>query len=847
MSDLERREFLKVMGASLAMAGLGSCSKPPAETIVPYVRSPEELIPGKPLFYATSMPHYGYAFGVLVESHFGRPIKIEGNPLHPASRGATHAAAQASILSLYDPDRSQVITKNGEISTWPAFLAEIGPFLARGKGLRLLTERVTSPALAFQIRNLLDRYAEARWHVFNPLPQNQAAGAALAIGEPLNSYAKLDRADVIVSLDSDFLADPRCAFEFSTRRPKNRLYVVESSISATGACADHRWPVRPTEIETIARNLLNGWQPAVAKDLMAHRGSSVVLVGEHLPPVVHALAHSVNEKLEAPIVYTRPVEYESQAGMDELIDDLESGRVELLVVLGGNPAYASPAFARSASRATMRVRLGEYEDETSALCQWHLPEAHYLESWGDLRAFDGTASIVQPLIAPLYGGRTANEIVAALAGEPGRSSHDLVKTFWGLSDSDWRRALHDGLIRDSTFRPIRPKVRTVEFSQSDPQEPLEVVLRPDPSIGDGRYANNAWLQELPKPITKLTWDNAALLSPATARRLGVETEDVLRIGNLNAPVLVVPLHPDETITLHYGYGRSRGGRVATGLGVNAFQFHPGRIEKTGESSRLAVTQEHFQMEAEPHRADALPSLYPDVVYEGYAWGMSIDLGRCTGCNACVIACQSENNIPVVGKEQVLAEREMHWLRIDTYFSEGRATFQPMMCQHCERAPCEVVCPVNATVHSSEGLNDMVYNRCVGTRYCSNNCPYKVRRFNFLRYQDTETPVLKLLRNPDVTVRSRGVMEKCTYCVQRINAARIEAKKQGRDIGDGEVVTACQAVCPARAIVFGNINDPDSRVSKLKADPRSFSVLAELNTRPRTTYLPPARNLNPEIP
>jgi len=931
-----RREFLTLMGASLALAGLVGCTSPPGDRIVPYVKAPEEVIPGKPLFFATTLSLGGYGLGVLVESHTGRPTKIEGNPNHPASLGSTDAITQAAILSLYDPDRAQVVTQAGQVSTWPAFVAALAPQLEaqkrrQGAGLRVLTETVTSPNLAAQLRRLLTRFPEARWHQYEPAGRDAVrAGARLAFGEVVNTLYRFDKADVVLALDADFLASGpgsvRYARDFAARRnprgpdaPMNRLYAVESAPSPTGAAADHRLALRPSEIESFTRALARAlgvedgsgaaaaaayatWVDAVAADLKQHAGACVVVPGEYQAPPVHALAHAMNRVLGnvgRTIVYTDPVEsspVDETASLRELTADMQAGRVELLVILGGNPVYAAPAdvpFAEALKKVPLRTRLGLYEDETSALCQWHIPEAHTLEAWGDARAFDGTASLVQPLIAPLYGGRSAHELLSVLIDDQARPGYDILREYWrsqlGSGDFErrWRAALHDGIVAGTAFPARVPAMRLslpTATPAAAPQGTLEVAFRPDPAVWDGRFANNGWLQELPRPLTKLTWGNAARLSPATAERLGVGSEDVLELDlggrKLAAPVWIDPGHADESVTLALGYGRTRAGRVGTGIGFNASQLRTAGSpwaaagctgRRTGDRRRLATTQttglmegRHevrsaslavFEKDPEFARAvghDPAPDMtfYPEFGSEPNAWGMVVDLTACTGCGACVVACQAENNVPVVGKEQVLRGRAMHWIRIDRYFQGGLDApaihHQPVACMQCELAPCEPVCPVGATIHSGEGLNDMVYNRCVGTRYCSNNCPYKVRRFNFLQYADVETPSLQLLHNPNVTVRSRGVMEKCTYCVQRINAARITAKREGRDIRDGEVVTACQAACPTQAITFGNLRDPRSRVVALKADPRSYGLLADLNTRPRTSYLARVRNVNPAL-
>ena len=953
---VERRTFLKLMGASLALAGVTACTRQPAETIVPYVRQPEELIPGRPLFFATAMPLGGVATGLLVESHEGRPTKVEGNPLHPGSLGATDVYAQAAILGLYDPDRSQTLTNLGEIRPWAAFLGAIRAALTaqaplRGSGLRILTESVNSPTLAAQIRDLLARFPSAKWHQWDPASADSArAGAKLAFNEYVDAQYRLDQADVIVALDADFLGcgrgSLRYARDFAARRnpeqPErmNRLYAVETVPTSTGARADHRLPLKPSEIARVALAIAGAvgaggagegnvaqppsqgfgapavqkWIDAVAKDLRDHRGRSVVIAGDSQPAVVHALAHAMNGALGnagRTVVYMQTAEAEpvdQLASIRDLVADMNAGKVDLLVIIGGNPVYTAPvdlAFASAMGKVQLRAHLSLYDDETSELCHWQIPEAHFLEAWSDARAYDGTASIVQPLIAPLYGGKSAHEVLAAMSDRPERSGYDLVRELWKVDpkdDSAWRRWLHDGVIPDTAFAPRNVSVTPSRPAPSPqpPAEGFEISFRNDPSILDGRFANNGWLQELPKPITKLTWDNAVIISPATAAKIsghqapaftggehGQVVSDVLEVRyggrTVRGPMFAVAGHADDCATLFTGYGRTRAGRIGTGAGFNANALRTAdarlfaggaELARTGDTFSLACTQYHHLMEGrdliravtrdeyardprsirEHPGIEATPprtiTLYPDYRYEGYKWGMAIDVNACIGCNACVVGCQAENNIAVVGKDQVLRGREMHWLRVDTYYrgpaDNPETYFQPVPCMQCENAPCEVVCPVGATVHSHEGLNDMVYNRCVGTRYCSNNCPYKVRRFNFLLYQDWDTPSLKLGRNPDVSVRSRGVMEKCTYCVQRINAAKIESEKQDRRIADGEIQTACQQACPANAIVFGDLNDPNSRVAKLQRQERNYALLGELNTRPRTTYLGAVRNVNPEL-
>jgi molybdopterin-containing oxidoreductase family iron-sulfur binding subunit len=948
----ERREFLKLMGASLALAGVASCTRQPTEKIVPYARQPESTIPGKPRFFATAMPWATGAIGLLVESHEGRPTKIEGNPDHPASLGATDAMSQASVLGLYDPDRSQTILHRGRISTWDEFLTDLKAALTaqqakHGDKLRILTPTVTSPTLAKQCRGVLDVFDRAKWHQYEPVNRDNArGGSSIAFGQDLAVQTRYDRAKVVVSLECDFLGsgpgNVRSIHDFANgrkvreaSREMSRLYVVESTPTATGALADHRLAMRSAEIGLFARLLarrvgvklasineatpaMAKWIEAIAKDLEKHRGASLVVAGETQHPIVHALAHSMNAQLGnvgETVLYTQAVEFESIDQYDSvkrLAHEMAGGKVELLVIVGGNPVYDAPVdaeFKEALSKVPFRVHLSLYEDETSELCDWHIPETHFLESWSDARAFDGTVSIVQPLIAPLYNGRSAHELLAAVVDQPGKSAYDIVRERWqkewkGDFESAWRRALHDGVVAGTAFEPIRAKAQLFNPAPAGTATGIEIVFRPDPTVWDGRFANNGWLQELPKPISKLTWDNCAQMSPATAEKLGLENEDVIEIERVGASarsaVWIAAGHADDCITLGLGYGRRRGGAIAkdAGFDVAGLRFAglpwcapEAVVRKTGEKHPLASTQMHESMEGrdivrvgtidrfrenprffaergehaapessaagehgEAHGAEAggarLPFESTTLPRGDYAWGMVIDLNACTACGACVTACQSENNIPVVGKDQVRRGREMQWIRIDRYFegepSKPSTHFQPVPCMHCEHAPCEVVCPVGATTHSPEGLNEMTYNRCVGTRYCQNNCPYKVRRFNFYLYSDYLTESLKLSRNPDVTVRSRGVMEKCTYCVQRINEAKITAEKENRSVRDGEIKTACQAVCPAQAIVFGNVDDPKSAVAKLKSEPHNYGLLEELNTRPRTTYLARLTNPNPEL-
>lgn len=899
-NDVSRRCFMKLMGASFALAGLSACTRQPLEKIIPYVKQPEELVPGQALYFASALTLDGFARGVLVESHEGRPTKIEGNPEHPASLGASDLFMQAEILTLYDPDRSKTVTNRIGAATWNDFLGVVTREREKwrsngGLGLRLLTGHITSPTLLAQIAVLLKQFPAAKWHVFEPL----------APATPTPIY-DLTQADVILAIEEDFLgsgpAQLKYARDFASRRRAtegapnfNRLYVAESSPTLTGARADHRFPLAPQLLHELGTALAAGkatapWSAAILADLKRQPNRSLILVGDSQPEPTRQFARDWNRPLQiaAPAASTA-------ASLYELNRDLEMGQVDTLVVMGGNPAYDAPVdfeFAKKAAQVRLRIRLGLYEDETSAVCHWHIPEAHPLETWSDACAFDGTATVIQPLIEPLYGGKSAHELVAALTGNS-LGGYEIVRQFW-LSEHPgddfekfWRKALHDGHLQFSTRSAVFETNETrKEAVPKVPTGTLELAFKASLNIHDGRFANNAWLQELPQPFTKITWDNAALISPATARRLQLAHEDMVELKyrgrSVRAPIWILPGQADDCVTVHLGYGRTRAGRVGNEVGFDAYALRtsdapwggPGlEIVKTGQQHLFATTQHHQSMEgrdqvrvgtlaefqqhpatvaqaSEPAPA-AAETLYPAVAYKGYAWGMAIDLGACIGCNVCTIACQAENNIPVVGKEQVARGREMHWIRVDNYFEGSprgpRLHFQPVPCMHCENAPCELVCPVAATVHSSEGLNQMVYNRCIGTRYCSNNCPYKVRRFNFLEYDRNRfesAPVLKLLRNPDVTVRTRGVMEKCTYCVQRINRTRIEAEKQNRPIRDGEIIPACAQACPAEAIIFGDVNDPQSRVSKFKASPLNYGLLAELNTRPRTTYLAKLRNPNP---
>lgn len=922
---VNRRGLLKVMAASLAMAGAAACTKQPKELIVPYVRQPENVIPGLPLFYATAMPIGGYARGLIVESHLNRPTKVEGNPDHPASLGATGIFEQASVLNLYDPDRSESVLREGRLSTWSEFTGAFSTEaqainLRKGEGLAILTGATTSPTLISQINAILAQSPNAKWYVHEPSVNPAIASAAKKIAGR-NAFVAYDfsQADVIVGLESDFLNTGPAALayarQFSARRGVDnsetpcRLYAIESAPSVSGSLADHHIPVKSSAIPGIAYQLaracgvggaptVSGNEPAsltaIAQNLNASKGRSLVLPGEFQPESVHLAAYAINSALGnvgKTVQILEGVEPDNTHSLDELTDDLNHGHVEMLIILGANPVYTAPVtlgFADAIRKARLVVRLGQFFDETSRLSNWHVPEAHYLETWSDSRAFDGTATIQQPLVAPLYNGKSAHEVLTILLGKPDLSSHDIVKDYWqgqnkaGDFATLWKTSLHDGWVAGTAVAPLNasnsptlPPLPTTDAAG------LEVVFRPDPTIGDGANANNAWLQELPKPQTKLTWDNVVLISPKGATELKVANGDLLRVTvegrSVIGPAWILPGHAEYSVTVQFGYGREGSGRVGNKIGYDAYSIQSaqspwvagGVVAKTGDHYRLANVQETQTMAGRhpvrvadledfrkhpnfPTEEDkplpAEETLYPPQWhYTGYKWGMAIDLNTCTGCSACIIACQAENNIAVVGKDQVARGRHMHWIRVDRYYAGDLDTpamyNQPVPCMHCENAPCEVVCPVEATVHSEEGLNEMVYNRCVGTRYCSNNCPYKVRRFNFYLYSDWQTPSLYGLRNPDVTVRSRGVMEKCSYCVQRIQEAKIKTEKENRRVRDGEILTACQQVCPTQAITFGDLNQPTSKVAKLQALPRNYGLLDDLNTRPRTTYLGYVRNPN----
>jgi len=996
--DVDRRSVLKLMGASLALAGLSGCRNLPQEKIIPFVKEPEDRVPGIAEYYATAFPFGGFGFPVLVESHEGRPTKLEGNPDHVASGGASDSFTQAAILNFYDPDRSQDVMNQGLVDTWETFFGAARELLDKqkatgGAGVRFLTGTITSPTFGRMMAKFQKQYPQAAWHQYDIINNDgEMQGTKLAFGQMLQPIYDFSKAKAVLSLDGDFLATTPHKVKYATDFVKtrnlegslSRLYAVESTPGLTGAYADHRVTVTPPEVlavaiaiaaklgvaagpATLPKSVSTKWIDTVAEDL---RSGGLVYVGEHQPAEVHALAHAINAKVGGPVYYSKRVELNPTLKVESLADlslDMNAGKVQVLFILGGNPVYGCPGdikFADGLIKVPHSVYLGDFTNETSKLAKWVLPEATFLEAWGDVKSLDGTITLIQPLIEPLFHGKSQIEFVASLMRDT-RDGEAIVRETYGQHDAvvadlsnrkalenafgpdlsrreDWEKALNDGQIPHGYVPavPVSANLTETFAPTAKSTDGLWGVFIADPTIYDGSWANNGWMQELPKPLTKLVWDNAVHVSPATADQLGIRSEDLVNVTangtTVEAVAFIQPGHPDGVVTLPLGYGRTVGGKVLTGTGFDFTKLrtskNPGfcvvQVEKSKGTYPLSTAQLHHSMEgrdiiregtlAEYQKNPKLheeeeaegehPTLYnltAEWAKSGYPqWGMAIDLNTCIGCNACVTACQAENNIPTVGKIEVSRGRELHWIRVDRYYRvhEAKEThdvftgaaedwnfespkqtgqmktdrdvldanrvttvFQPVTCMHCETAPCEPVCPVAATVHSHEGLNQMVYNRCVGTRYCSNNCPYKVRRFNYYNYQfgqkdyglnkdygqrnfqgEKDTPMLRLLQNPDVTVRSRGVMEKCTYCVQRINKVRINSKKEDREIRDGEIVTACEQACPTRAITFGNIADPEAVVTKKKGEKRNYTLLEEINTRPRTTYLAKVRNPHPDL-
>jgi molybdopterin-containing oxidoreductase family iron-sulfur binding subunit len=1035
--DVSRRGFLSAVAASVALAGLTSCRKPVTK-ILPFNKRPEGYKPGLPQFYATTVTRQGIGLGLLVKSSDGRPTKIEGNPDHPSTLGGSDLQLQAELLQLYDPNRSRhaygpkpvdakpaedhgghghhAEPKHAELSkqAWADFNTWLaGPtgrlkdlVSKQGEGLHVLMPPTTSPALLALVARMREgSFPKARFHGWTPLHADQeVAGSKLAFGKAVATHHDFRQADVVLALDSDFLATDgnnlRSARQWAdTRREPvkgkklSRLYVAESTYTTTGTAADHRFRIKSGEIPAVAFALAkslgvgagsdleqalaahspaafekNGkkWLEIVARDLQSTRGRCIVLAGPRQPAAVHAIVHAINQALGSvgkAVTYTAMAEgpgslaNSGTGSIQELASAIDKGTCDTLVCLGTNPVYDAPADLKfgellsGAKKPKHRIHVGSHVDETAALCDWHFPLAHELECWGDARAHDGTLSLQQPLIAPLHGGVSPLEFLAFfnqeiadedlqtfLENRDTNVGYTVLRSHWetasGAADfaSDWwPKALHDGVVAgtQSAAETVTINANAMAPAVQGYQKPtgIEVVLRSCAKMGDGRYANNSWMQEIPEPLTKLSWDNAAHISMATARSLNVENGDMLTIAanglQLQIPAWIVPGHADESVTVHLGWGRKlEHCRVANGNGFNGYTIRAAgaqwlltgaQVSRGQGQHQLVCTQEHGTMvgralvrettvktnEAEPRWApkmspldqaaalhgkqekDEAKSLWVERFEQGrndvevkrspYQWGMVIDLNACTGCSACVVACVAENNIPMVGKIQVSRNREMFWIRADRYFSsvaDGKPKTQrtldekmamaedptvanmPVPCMQCENAPCESVCPVAATVHSPDGLNDMVYNRCIGTRYCSNNCPYKVRRYNYLDYIGNAPDTKRMSFNPDVTVRFRGVMEKCTFCVQRINGGRIQAKLAGGKVGDGEkdvrVTTACAQACPTQAITFGNILETTGKVAKLKGLDLNYGLLSELNTKPRTTYLGRVRNPNPEL-
>lgn len=959
-----RKNFLQIMGASVALAGLAACRKP-VQKLLPYNEQPEEIVAGIPLQYASTIPVKDSGIGVLITANEGRPTKIEGNPDHPGSRGATGIFHQASILDLYDVDRSRSPRENGETKSWNDFVSFCQQhFGDSGRNIAFVSEANGSPTINRLKAEALNRFPNATWATWEAHgPQNALRGTEIAFGTKLRPNYRFDRADVVVSLDYDFMSlgpdTVRSNMDYADHRrvsqtddSMSRLYAVETTLSVTGSNADHRLRVKASEMPAFVAALasaLSGsvsglgafsgvnndfsqhsWISVLAQDLLNNRGSSIVAVGEDYAPEVHAMAAAINAALGnagSSVEYLETGFHDGSYNPDALAnvaEGIRSGNFDTLVIIGGNPVFDAPAdlnFADLMDAVGTSIHLSSHIDETSAKATWHVNRAHYLEFWGDATSYEGKASVIQPLIRPLFDGKSEAELLYAIINGESAEGYDLVRETWNdvitsNFSSGWNEVVHNGIHEGDGF-PVRSVSVASGMADavssylsglsSSSSDDIELVIRADNTVFDGRFANNGWLQELPDPITKITWDNVAAMSPATADRLGVrarkfgETDYDLVTLEVNGtsvtmPAWILPGHADNSITVTTGYGRTSIGKVADDIGHNTFVFrttsnmmvHPVvSVSMAAGTYPIACTQNHNQMEDRPLVREATleeyranPTFAPDMVYvpgrqeDGNApnlfndqlfpshqpqWGMAIDLNACTGCGVCTIACQSENNIPVIGKREVARNREMHWIRIDRYYlgdqADPQVVHQPITCMHCEQAPCELVCPVAATTHSDDGLNQMTYNQCIGTRYCSNNCPFKVRRFNFFNYAknwleiDEDPDIIQMAMNPDVSVRFRGVMEKCTYCVQRINRGKIATKNEtGNSIkpADGTVKTACQQACPSQAITFGDLTDEQSIISITKRNNRNYVMLEELNIRPRTSYLAKLRNPNSQL-
>ena len=945
-SPVTRRKFLTLMGASIAFAGLAGCRRP-VEKIVPYVIAPENIVPGNSLNYATAMPFGLNGYGLIVESHVGRPTKIEGNRKHPLTNGKSNSLIQAEMLNMYDPDRAKKVLYNSKESDWNTFVANWQilhkEFVqSKGKGLAIVSKSFVSPTLYRLYEQFNKNFPEAEWIAYEAVSdQNIYSGMQLAFGRSVQPIYDYSKAKVVLALDSDFLLTETDdisatggftkARKVDTTKEMNRLYVVENAFSSTGAMADHRLRMQNSKIKPFVIALANElykqgldlstseysqgefqfdkkWLSAVAKDLLDNKEKSLLVAGRKQPAVVHAICAQINEALDAvgstvSYLEQRDGLIPSSEALPGLVKKMNNGEINAVVILGGNPVYDAPAdlgFASALKTTKNTISFSSHVDETAKQCLWHIPAAHFLESWSDMRSLDGVGSVVQPLIEPLFDSVSDVQMAQLLVNGEDKSAYETVRDTWKMKlvagdfEREWRKVLNTGFSKKELNKKVKVRVKPKNISADLKNNPvvssklgpnnLEVVFQSSPAVFDGRYANNGWLQEMPHPVSKLAWDNPAFISPKTAKKLKLKNEDVVVLTvnerQIQIPVWVLPGHADYSVTLTLGYGRKSSGRVGNKVGFDVYPLRRGNeldfvsggsLQQTGTTYALANTQDHGSMEGRPivregtleefekhpHFAEEmvehppLGSLWEEHKYdEGNQWGMTIDLNACTGCNACMIACQSENNIPVIGKEQVTNGREMSWIRLDRYFSgdldNPEMVFQPVNCQHCENAPCEQVCPVAATSHDEEGLNVMTYNRCIGTRYCSNNCPYKVRRFNFFNYTNELPELVKMVQNPDVTVRFRGVMEKCTFCTQRIERGKIDAKNEGRDLRDGDVQAACQQTCPADAIVFGNLLDPESKIAESKKSPRNYALLGELNLKPRNTYLAKIRNPNPEL-
>lgn len=955
---MSRRKFLSIMGASIALAGLAGCRRP-VEKIIPYAIAPENIVPGTPKYFATNIPFGEETFGVIVENHEGRPTKLEGNPNHPSTLGKSNARLQASILDMYDPDRAQSVLHRGYETKLKDFLSEWNNLASdfessKGEGLAILAETYPSPTFYRLKDEFLSKYPNAHWMTWDPISSESIyTGIQLVTGREYHPVYHFDKAKIILSLDADFLDTEshsiRNTVDFSSGRKvetekdsMNRLYVVENSLSVTGGTADHRYRLSHGQIGAFTAALaleINSlgltipgvnklsdfkdhsfdkkWITTLAKDLIQNGSQSLIVAGRTQPANVHALVFTLNYALKnrGTAIDYYPAVKENRPdtnNFSSFVKSIKQGQISTLVMFGGNPVYNAPAdlnFGEALQDVKHSIHITSYENETSKLSEWLIHKSHPFEAWGDTETIEGVKGITQPQIQPLFGGISFVEFLAALLQNnlTAPSGYDLVQSTWNsiLSPdftSGWKKVLHDGVYSGKQKKSANPFLSKTAVQTVFKKHPIqsgngfEVVFKSSSSVFDGRLANNGWLQESPDPITKLTWDNAALMSQSTAKELGIRNKDVIELKqngkSVELPVWIMPGHADRSISVELGYGRVSSGRIEKNVGGNAYLIRGStslwrtenvKITSTGETAVLACTQDHHGLDTEKLAADAIQDRLPAIIREstldeyqqnpdfvtehnsaiplvsmwdevqydsGPQWGMTIDLNLCTGCNACSVSCQGENNIPIVGKEQVEKGREMSWIRLDRYYSgdmdSPNMVVQPVNCQHCEMAPCEQVCPVSATTHSEDGLNSMTYNRCVGTRYCANNCPYKVRRFNFHNFTKDLPEIVQMAQNPDVTVRFRGVMEKCTFCVQRITQAKITANNEGRDIKDGEVTTACQQSCPSGAIVFGDINDPGSQVSKMRKQNRMYSLLGEINTQPRVTYLAKLRNPNPDL-